>query len=199
MQQLIASYLFHNKICPLPGFGSLFITTNGAAIDFTDHLVSAPKQVVYFNDKEMNTAGLVNYVAERTGQTEQEVIESLKNFSAHLRNEILIHAKAVLPGIGHFFIDEHGNTIFEQEELPEAFMQPVTAIRVIHPNAEHTMLVGDKETTNTMMTEYFSEEEVVKDRWWIWALVIAGLALLTLVIYFSNSSNASHLGNSIKI
>lgn len=199
MQQLITSYLFQNKICPLPGFGSLSIATNGAEADFTNHLVTAPKQIIQFNVKEMNTNGLLTYVAEKTRQNEEDVTESLRSFCAGLKHEISTHAKANLPGIGNFFVDENGNTIFEQEEIPEAFNQHVTAIRVIHPNAEHTILVGDKETTNTMMTEYFSEEEVVKDRWWIWALVIVALALLTLIIYFSNSNNASHLGNSVKI
>lgn len=199
MQELIASYLFQNKICPLPGFGSLSIAINGATTDFTDHLVTAPRQIILFNDKEMNANGLLAYVKEKTSKNEPEAAESLRRFCAGLTNEISRHAKASLPGIGDFFIDENGNTIFEQEELPEAFSQAVTAIRVIHPNAEHTILVGDKETTNTIMTEYFSEEEVVKDRWWIWALVIGALAVLTLIIYFSNTNNASHAGNAIKI
>ena len=199
MQQLIASYLFHNKQCPLPGFGSLFMQTTAAEADFTNHLISAPRQVIHFSDKDINAAGFVKYASERMKISEQEVTGLLRNFSAALKKEIATHAKAILPGVGNFFVDENGNTIFEQEALPDVFGQPVTAIRVIHPNAEHTMLVGDRETTNTMMTEYFSEEEVTKDRWWIWAVVLCILALLTLIIYFSNSDNAAHLGNSIKI
>lgn len=199
MQQLIASYLFQHKNCPLPGFGSLSMVTTGAEADFTNHLIGAPRQFIHFSDKEINAANFVNYVAGKTGTSESEVTASLRDFSSGLKNEISANAKAALPGIGDFFVDEHGNTIFEQSALPEAFVQPVTAIRVIHPNAEHTMLVGDKETTNTMMTEYFSEEEAVKDRWWIWVVVLAALALLSLIIYFSNTDNASHLGNAVKI
>ncbi len=199
MQQLIASYLFQNKLCPLPGFGSLFMQTTGAEADFTNHLISTPRQVIHFSDKDINAAGFVKYVSERMSADEHDVTALLRNFSAALKKEITTHAKAILPGIGNFFIDENGNTIFEQEALPDVFMQPVTAVRVIHPNAEHTMLVGDKETTNTMMTEYFSEEVIPKDRWWIWAVALGALALLALIIYFSNSDNAAHLGNSVKI
>lgn len=199
MQQFIASYLFQNKNCPLPGIGSLFIQTEGAQADFTNHLVNAPTQSIQFSDKEINAAGLMNYVAERTRFTEEEVTESLRNFSAALKDRITHHAKAELPGIGNFFIDENGNTIFEQENLPPPFMAPVTANRVIHPNAEHSMLVGDKETTNTMMTEYFSEEAEVKDRWWIWAIALAALALLAFLLYQGSSNGASYFGNSIKL
>lgn len=199
MQQLIASYLFQNKHCPLPGFGSLFMQITAAETDFTNHLISAPRQVIHFSDKDINAANFVKYVSERTQTSEQEAATLLRNFSAGLKDEISTHAKAGLPGIGNFFVDGNGNTIFEQEELPGAFERSVTAIRVIHPNAEHTMLVGDRETTNTLMTEYFSEEEVTKDRWWIWAAALCALAILALIIYFSNSGNAAHLGNSIKI
>ena len=198
MQQLIASYLFQHKNCPIPGFGSLSVSVSGAESDFTNHLVTAPSPVIRFIDKEMNAAGLVSYIAKRTKQDEAAVTCLLHDFSAQLKQEIRHYAKAALPGIGSFFVDENGNTIFEQEEIPAAFVQPVTAIRVIHPNAEHSMLVGDKETTNTMMTEYFTEEEVKKDRWWIWAIVLAALALLMLIIYSGSAANASFFGNSIK-
>lgn len=199
MHQLIASYLFQYKNCPLPGFGSLTMVSTAAEADFTSHLIRAPRQLIHFSDKEMNAANFVNYVAEKMHANERDVTASLRDFSISLKNEISANAKAALPGIGDFFVDEHGNTIFEQSALPGVFVQPVTAIRVIHPNAEHSILVGDKETTNTMMTEYFSDDEAVKDRWWIWAVVLCGLALLALVIYFSNENGASHLGNAVKI
>lgn len=199
MQQLIASYLFQNKNCPLPGIGSLFIQTEGAQADFTNHLVNAPRHTIQFSDKEINASGLMNYLAERTRFTEDEVMESFQNFSARFKNQIASKEKAELPGIGNFFVDENGNTIFEQEELSTVFNKAVTANRVIHPHAEHTMLVGDKETTNTMMTEYFSEEAEVKDRWWIWVIVLTALALLAFLLYKGNTDGASFFGNSIKL
>ena len=58
-----------------------------------------------------------------------------------------------LESLGSFFVDDNGKINFKPEELPAAFSQPVFAERVIHPDAEHQILVGDKETTNTVMTE----------------------------------------------
>ncbi|HNJ30135.1 MAG TPA: hypothetical protein PLQ40_14340, partial [Ferruginibacter sp.] len=73
----------------------------------------------------------------------------------------------------------------------------VTAERVIHPNAEHSMLVGDRETTNTVMTEYLSAGEITPNRWWIWAIILAAAALLALLFY--SGSHAAFFGNTVKI
>ena len=72
------------------------------------------------------------------------------------------------------------------------------AERVIHPQAEHSILVGDKETTNTVMTDYFNEEPVVKDRWWIWAIVLGLAALAILLFYFNDADASSFFGNAVK-
>jgi hypothetical protein len=84
--------------------------------------------------------------------------------------------------------------------LPAAFLQPVKAERVIHPEAEHQILVGDKETTNTLMTEYFSEEvHVKKNRWWIWAIILCLVALIIILLYLNNAGLLSMAGNAMPI
>lgn len=198
MQQLIASYLFQNRVCPLPGFGTLSVQQSGAVPDFTNHLIAPPEPSILFSDKELNAAGLISYIAIRNKTTEPEAEQQLRNFCEGIKAAIAKTTKAALPGIGYFYIDEHDNTIFEQVRLPLVFRKPVEALRVIHPNAEHSILVGDKETTNTQMTEYYSEEEPKKNRWWVWAIVIAALSVLALISY-SASSNAAFFGNAIKI
>ena len=83
--------------------------------------------------------------------------------------------------------------------MPSAFFQSVVAERVIHPQAEHQILVGDKETTNTVMTEFLTEKPEVRDRWWIWAIVLGAIGLLILLIYFTGANGTSPFGNAIKI
>jgi hypothetical protein len=61
-------------------------------------------------------------------------------------------------------------------------------------------LVGDKETTNTLMNEYFNEDVLVKkNRWWIWAIVLAVIALLAILIYTNNVNLSSMAGNAMPI
>jgi hypothetical protein len=70
-------------------------------------------------------------------------------------------------------------------------MQPVVAERVIHKDAEHAILVGDKETTNVEMTEYYTDETAVaKDKWWIWAIVLGVVAISVIAYYLSQNGIA---------
>jgi nucleoid DNA-binding protein len=199
MHHLIASYLFQNRTCPLPGLGTLTIHTNRAETNFTNQLITAPEPVVQFKDSETNATGLLNYIARKTNSNTDEVTEALHRFCNNIKNEISLHAKASLGSIGNFIADSNGNIIFKQSVLHEAFLQPVTAERVIHPKAEHTMLVGDKETTNTVMSEYFNETPATKDRWWVWAIVLGVIGLLIVLYYFSGTNVISSFGNTIKI
>ena len=197
MHQLIASYLFQNKTCPLPGLGTLSIQSSGAESDFTIHQIAAPWPLIQFSDKETSTTGLLNYVSVKSGDGNASV--ALDNFCSGLKNEISQNAWAKLEGIGSFVVDNNGNIIFEQSALPAEFTQPVLAERVIHPGSEHTMIVGDRETSNRVMTEYFSETPIAKKPWWIWAIVLGGIILLLLIIYMASTKNAAAFGNLIKI
>ena len=64
-------------------------------------------------------------------------------------------------------------------------MQPVQAEKVIHKDAEHSILVGDKERTNVEMNEYYSDEEEgsAKYKWWLWAAILGAVAIGAIVLY----------------
>ena len=198
MHQLIASYLFQNKECPLPGFGTLSVLNNGATADFTNQLISAPKAYIHFENRESNEAGLLKFIAAKTYMSDNESTAALDQFCFHLKNEISEHATVNLAGIGNFFVDNNGNMIFRQKELPQVYSASVYAERVIHPHAAHNMLVGDRETTNMLMKEYYSEETEIKDRWWVWAIVL-GVVSILIILLFLTLTGGSSTGNAVKI
>ena len=183
----------------MPGLGTLSVLNSGAEADFTNKLITAPKSFIQFNNAETDTAGLLNYLVLTTGADKYEVTEALDHFCDNLKNKIADQSDMQIESIGTFFVDGSGNINFTPQELPTAFVQPVFAERVIHPDAEHQILVGDKETTNTVMTGYFNETPAVKDRWWIWAIVLSVTGLIALLIYFTELNGASPFGNAIKI
>lgn len=199
MHNQIASYLFQNKTCPLPGLGTLSLINSGAEADFTNQLITAPKTFIRFTDMETESTGLLDFLAAKTSASKYEVTEALDHFCDNLRNEITQQPDVQLENLGSFFVDASGKINFKQEEIPAAFMQPVFAERVIHPDAEHNILVGDRETTNTVMTDYFAPRSETKDRWWIWAIVLGILGLLALLIYFTELRGALPFGNTVKI
>lgn len=199
MHQHISTYLFQNKICPLPGFGTLSVQTNAAEADFVNHLIKAPVPVIFFDDRKLSPKGLLDFIAFKGQMTNEMASRALDDFCAGLKREISEKMEVSLEAVGNFYVDNNGNMVFEQQALPAVFYQPVSAERVVHPQAEHSMLVGDRETTNMQMTEYFNETEEVKDRWWIWAIVLGALALLMMILYFTETSSTASFGNTIKI
>ena len=199
MQKQIASFLFQHKTCPLPGLGTLSIISSAAESDFTSKVFTAPQSSVHFEQTETDTNGLLNYLSATTGTDKKEATEALSHFCDGLKQKMTEQPNVQLNNIGSFFVAASGTINFRQEELPPAFMQLVFAERVIHPDAEHQILVGDKETTNTVMTEFLAPKAITKDRWWIWAIVFGAIALLALLIYFTEFNGTFPFGNTIKI
>lgn len=199
MQKQIASYLYQHKTCPLPGLGTLSVLNAGAEADFVNKLIAAPRPFIQYINVETNPEGLYAYITSSTNLSRQEATEAVKNFCAELKNKMAAEAGTELEHIGNLYLDANGKINFRQEELPAGFLQPVLSERVIHPQAEHQILVGDRETTNTMMTEFFTEKPEEKNRWWIWAIVLGAIGLLLLLIYFTASNGAYPFGSAIKI
>lgn len=199
MQQLIASYLFQYKTCPLPGLGTLSVQPGNATADFLNTRILSPVPAIVFDSKETEADGLLDHIAATTNTTIYQAIDMLGQFANHLKSSISSGKSASIEGVGNFSTAGSGKIVFEQAALPEVFVQPVQAPRVIHPQAEHTILVGDKETTNTEMTEYFSEEPVQKSRWWIWAIVLGVIGILALLMYLNGTGILSRFGSSMSV
>jgi hypothetical protein len=141
----------------------------------------------------------LDYIAAKNKVSVLNAIDLLGQFCNHLKGEVIAANIAVLKGVGNFFTDSAGKINFRPVALPELLLQPVQAERVIHPQAEHAILVGDKETTNKVMTEYFTDEPVKKSRWWIWAIVLAVVGILAIVLYLANNNSFGMAGNAMPL
>ncbi len=199
MQKQIASFLFQHKTCPLPGIGTLKMQHTGALSDFTNKTIAAPTAGIRFVHTDTDPSALLYYLAATTGGSTYEVTEGLDHFCDNLKKELAAQQQVALPGIGVFYADVAGKINFTEETLPASFVQPVFAERVIHPNEEHAILVGDKESTNTLMTEMLAPKAETRENWWIWAIVLGLVAITLIMLYFAMSNDASSFGNAIKI
>ncbi len=196
MEKLITAYLFQCKTCPLPGFGTLSIATGNAQGDFVNKQLLPPKPEISFNTKETPADELVDFIAVSNGLAPMQAIEQLGNFCTGLKQQLNTENEAIINGTGKLFLDKAGNLNFTPTKLDDIFLMPVANERAIHNKAEHTMLVGYKETTNTEMEAYFAETTIRKNYWWVWAILIA-VAAIGLILYYLNLSLSSPLfGNA---
>lgn len=182
MSQLVAESLFINKSCFLPGIGTLWVEESSAESDFVNGQILPPTSQLFFSG------------SQEPGTKADSHFDSISN---DILQTLTRTGKCNLPGIGVFYKDDKDEIQFIPIELPNHYLKPVTATRVIREQSTHTMIVGDKETTNSVMSAFYSEKTELKDQWWIWAAAIAVVGVAVLAIYIGqygiNTFNASHL------
>ncbi len=179
----------------MPGLGTLAVTNKHAEADFLNKSINAPSQIISFDKKETEADMLVDYIVATNNCSVLEAIDVLSKYCNNIKQELVTHGKAVIDNAGYLIKDTNNAVVFEQTPLPDYFQPPVIAEKVIHPDATHTMLVGDKETTNVQMTEYYTDSPATKNYWWVWAIILFVIALAALLIYYNQEHAASLFGN----
>lgn len=175
--------------------GTLYIRHKNVTADFLNKNIHPPVPAIEFNTDETDAGALLDYIAAATNSTVMTAIESLGKYCNQLKGELNAKAIATINMVGSFSSGPGGKIQFNPSQLPAGLLPLVHAERVIHPEASHNMLVGDKETTTVQMAEYFTESPAIKDRWWIWAVLLAAAALLAVLLYYNDILSSSTFGN----
>lgn len=198
MEQLIASYLFKNKSCPLPAIGQLKISERSANVLHGAKLIEAPQHQITLVNGDYASNDFINYISAVEDISTDEAKNRLERFCNQLQN-LDSFAEIKLPHAGKFYINAEGNLVFKHSIYPAIFLDDIAAEKVIHPDSSHTLLVGDKESNTTLMTEYFNlEEEAPRKRWWIAALLLALIGLAVISLYYVNETDNGSFGNASK-
>ena len=198
MQDLIAGYLFKHGKYVLPQAGTLVIRTNAAQSVFGERKITAPVPYVEFIEEHGNAEDEKIYIAESKNISTAEARHLLTRYTKSLLSSGTGEYHEIR-GVGKFHIDSEGKLLFVPEELQARFLPDVKAEKVIHPDSSHAILVGDKESNSTAMTEYFTDDVIAKpDRRWLWALLFFALAAALIIIYMNDKNGNSLFGNAQK-
>ncbi len=179
MYQIIAPTLFQNKICRLPGVGTLIMVSHSAETDFVNGRIKAPFETIDFIAAE----------------TDENLFNEFSAMSELVIKELNENGSVLLPGIGTFTKINSAVIQFIAVSVESVFNQSIEVERVIRQDASHPMLVGDQQTTNVKMSGFFNEQPTKSNRWWIWAILLAIIGIGTLIVYFYLGGKMS-LGNS---
>jgi hypothetical protein len=198
MFQVLNAYLFQHRSISIPGLGTIYLETLAANVDVADRTMQPPafrfRFDKYFDqpDKEFFA-----YLAAQSNTLDYEAIKWYNEFSFDLRNRIRSEDQVSWDGVGILKKDGSGNVLFESSEAPVLFLRPTPAIRVNRQDAQHTLLVGDRERTSGEMNVLLQEANGRRGlSWWVIALILAGVGLAILGWYFYEHGWA--IGNQIK-
>jgi hypothetical protein len=201
MQELITSFIIQAKECKLPGIGKFRVITTPAETDIINHRITPPVVEFLFTGKEDKVSDeLVKYVAEKKDISTAAALTEVKDWCSQAAVKLGNDEEILFPSLGALKKGGSGNIYFHGE-APLSFFGPVVAERVIHKNAEHTMIVGDHETTSTAMNRLLSETgEEKKSHWKLMALILFCIGVIVLFLYlYQHSFSSSAIGNQEKV
>ena len=196
MYAILNRYLFLNKSIPVPGLGTICMESQPATIDASTRSILPPAYRFRF-DKFFDSPDkdLFTYLSAQQNISDYEALRQYNDFAFSLRDRLNYFREAPWEGLGILKKDDTGDIHFETSISNPFFLQPVPAEKVVRANAKHMMLVGDRERSNSEMSDWFAEEPVHGNRlWWLVAL-IGGIAA-ALVIMFHFSSHGWNVGST---
>lgn len=197
MENLLTDYLYEYKNCPLPSLGALVLQPGHAKNIPGESKMLPPIPFIELEEKEINHNSLVDFVAGKKKISTEEATALIYLFCNRVKR-LEAFEELPLATAGSFYMDVDGRLHFKSVALPAAFFPEARAERVIHPDVAHNVLVGDKETNSTVMTEMLNVEVISKSKWWIAALVLGLLVIILLVAYYSQN-NSGHWGNAMPV
>ena len=199
MYQVLNAYLFQHRSISIPGLGTIYLETEPASVDVVERTMLPPTHRFRF-DKYFDAPDreFFSYIASQQNVLDYEAIKWYNEFALDLRNRIKAEDRVLWDGVGYLSKDGSGNIAFESAS-DELYMGPVPARRVNRQNAQHTLLVGDQERTNTEMNELLHDDHLSRRKrsWWIVAAILAAAALALLGWHFY--SNGWSFGNQNKL
>ena len=200
MVQVLNAYLYQHRSLSIPGLGTIYLETFPANVEVADRTMLSPVYRFRFDkyfdapDKEF-----FSYLATQANLLDFEAIRLYNEFALDLRNRIRAEDEVKWEGVGVLRKNGSGDILLESVDAPAFSQQPVPAMRVSHHDAQHTLLVGDRERTSGEMTEWRKEEGArrAKFPWWIIAVILGVLGLAFLGWYFYTHGFST--GNQTKL
>jgi len=198
MYAILNKYLFLHKSIPVPGLGTICMESQAATIDASTRTIQPPAYRFRF-DKFFDSPDkdLFAYLSAQQKISDYEALRQYNDFAYSLRDRLNYFREAPWEGLGILKKDDMGEIHFESSILNPAFLQPVPAEKVVRSNAKHMLLVGDRERSNSEMSDWFAEEPIHGNRlWWLVALMGGIAAALIIMIHFSSKGwNVESTGN----
>jgi hypothetical protein len=198
MQELFASYLAQKKECSIPLIGKFEIKTQAAELDIANKQILPPADEIIFSEGADYLADdLTNYISFSKNLSLHEAEEKIHHWCLHSKSKLDFGEEIIFDSIGSLQKNEAG-IIFFQRKNGVKFFENISAERVVHKNAEHAVLVGDRETTSSAMNEYYRDVPLMlrKSSWKLWAIILFILSLIIIGIYFySHKLSITSIGN----
>ena len=196
MYNILNNYLFLNKSIPVPGLGTIYMESLPATIDASTRSILPPVYHIRFDKfSDSPEKNLFSYLSSQQNISDYEALRQYNDFAYSLRDRLNYFREAPWEGLGALIKDDMGEIHFESTIANPFFLQAVPAEKVVHANAKHMLLVGDRERSSREMSDWFAEEPIHGNRLW-WLVALLGGIAAVFVIMFHFSSHGWNVGST---
>jgi hypothetical protein len=194
MFQSLYKYLILNKKATVPGIGIFYMERKPARLDFADKVFVSPTLQICFDPQpSLVDKGMYTFISREQKIDESEAVRRYYIFANKLRENLIEHKSAEVPGMGVLSQNEEGQLFFKGTFPLDNYFPPAAAERVVRENTEHHILVGETRRTNTQMKEMLSDEgepaSQARDYWWVFAIALGVIGIATIVYYYLHNGS----------
>jgi hypothetical protein len=186
MIHLLNEYLLEHKALYLKETGLLVLRQNDAVYDMSGKVIHPPQPVITILDNEspVSLQLLASFIGRKLDISEEHAFGLYNQFCQLVHHTLLDKGEFAWEPLGTIQAEKPDAVpVFELNKSLQDLQQEVSADRVVRQGVSHTMQVGDKETTTVAMQEWLDQDtEEVKDRWWIFPLVL-GISAIGLIVW----------------
>lgn len=185
LEQHLHKFLALHRVLNIPQLGSFVIAQEPAQVDAASGLLFAPKFPVHFSETERPLPETVffDFLSAEMRVDESTAIHAFYTFCNGFRSGLEQRGVAVLEGIGRIIKGDEGLVFTAESNLLE-LLPPVSWTDTGLPVSKKSAPKIRKETITEEVIEETEETETVRDRWWIWVIVLGAAGLLALLFRY---------------
>lgn len=182
LNSLYKFLVLHDHVS-IPGVGTFAVQRTAASFD--GNAFQPPVQTIVF---EAGTAlaekKFYDFLAADHDFSGLDAVRKFQDFAYQLKKDIQSQSFVELSGLGILKKNSVGAIVFEPSAINQYFpkLTPTEVEQQQNTSTEHA--IPSSETAVYSEDETQEEVVVVKDRWWIWATVLALLALAAIGYFY---------------
>lgn len=191
MKPVFQKYLSLYKRLDVPGIGHFSVEDTPPSLQFTDKQLLPPQSHIRFAPVVHPTNNhFYSFLSREWGVDKVIAIRRYKEDVEQMMEELKRLGMYEWKGLGILRKTSDDHIGFAASESSLSFFSDLPAERVIRKYTQHTVLVGEREhVKDYVMPENMAEETLVeaepaKDRWKLYAIILAIAAVIAIVVYY---------------
>ncbi|HEX6914993.1 MAG TPA: hypothetical protein VF145_07115 [Chitinophagaceae bacterium] len=179
MLPLIYKFLVLNQSVGIPGVGNFSCEKDPAAIN-GNHLTPPRYHIRFQPGSALTDRVFYRFLAAEKNVSEVDAVRQFQDFAYQLRAQVNQYPSVDLSGLGVLRKNQAGELLFESSADLNHYFLPLNLTepgkpQMSEPPGAQALPAGETEAETA---------EPVKDRWWVWALVLLSIGVGAIVYYF---------------